>query len=370
MSTTKTPSKHFSKYLTHAINSSGQTVSIDSVPLGKECNCFCPACKSPLIAKNKGEKRVHHFAHQSGKDCGHAVESMLHILAKEKIREAFLTKDNFSIQFHRKSFCRKHNTCKYVRDHSCLHIISDSFNLKDFYDSCEQEITYDNIKRRSDLKIFSSKNPNKAPIYLEFCVTHASDTEKLHSGNKIIEIRIETEQDILELAQNGICESEPSDFYRYGYEEELPKIQFFGFKQEDENDESYNRTIRFKRFVLYRTGKSNFLNRTAKCNELTKQYPDTLLEVCIHEQYELPNIYKLIKYIAFQKFRIKNCTLCFNAIPSNFDGIKCRLYKQLNIPYEGIDTSRAIKCNHFRVKQQKIDSTLSEKIRNCCTVFE
>ena len=57
-----------------------------------------------------------------------------------------------------------------------------SFSIKKkYYDSCEQEICYDNIRRRSDLKIYSSTHPEREPIYIEFCVTHASDEAKLHS---------------------------------------------------------------------------------------------------------------------------------------------------------------------------------------------
>jgi hypothetical protein len=55
--------------------------------------------------------------------------------------------------------------------------------LKKYYDSCEQEICYDNIRRRSDLKIFSSTHPEREPIYIEFCVTHASDEAKHATDN-------------------------------------------------------------------------------------------------------------------------------------------------------------------------------------------
>ena len=41
------------------------------------------------------------------------------------------------------------------------------FDLKTLYDSCEQEITYDNIRRRSDLKFFSKEFPKRKPIYIE-----------------------------------------------------------------------------------------------------------------------------------------------------------------------------------------------------------
>lgn len=45
-------------------------IMIEDVPekeRGLECNCICPACKEPFIAR-MGEKNVHHFAH-SGKGC-------------------------------------------------------------------------------------------------------------------------------------------------------------------------------------------------------------------------------------------------------------------------------------------------------------
>ena len=80
-----------------------------------------------------------------------------------------------------------------------------------FYDSCEQEIQYDSINRRSDLKIFSSKKPQLAPIYIEFFVTHASDVSKLHNGGKIIEVKIESENDIQRIVDDGFIESSKCD---------------------------------------------------------------------------------------------------------------------------------------------------------------
>ena len=48
-----------------AENTNGEMVHVDSVPKGTACNCFCPHCKEPLIARNKGEIRKHGFAHHS-----------------------------------------------------------------------------------------------------------------------------------------------------------------------------------------------------------------------------------------------------------------------------------------------------------------
>lgn len=74
-------------YLTYAFDATGKLVHIDDVPTGKLCGCRCPHCKAPLIAKNSGEVRVHHFSHEDDHECGGAYESTLHLLAKEVLAE-------------------------------------------------------------------------------------------------------------------------------------------------------------------------------------------------------------------------------------------------------------------------------------------
>lgn len=81
--------KNEKAYLTYALNKDGDLVHIDSVPNGNDCACFCPHCKSELCAKNggSGTKMVHHFAHVSGADCVGAIESALHKMAKDVMKE-------------------------------------------------------------------------------------------------------------------------------------------------------------------------------------------------------------------------------------------------------------------------------------------
>lgn len=81
--------RNLKPYLTYALNKDGDLVHIDSVPNGNKCACFCPHCKSELCAKNGGlgEKKVHHFAHISGTDCVGAIESALHKMAKDVMKE-------------------------------------------------------------------------------------------------------------------------------------------------------------------------------------------------------------------------------------------------------------------------------------------
>lgn len=83
-------------YLQLALNGQKQIKSIYEVQTGIKCNCYCPVCNNALIAKNKdkypnqelklGEKTAH-FAHSNGSDCPNAGETMLHLIAKEVLKD-------------------------------------------------------------------------------------------------------------------------------------------------------------------------------------------------------------------------------------------------------------------------------------------
>ena len=47
-----------------AENAEGRMVHVDSVPGGLRCDCTCPNCHEPLLARH-GEKNEHGFAHHS-----------------------------------------------------------------------------------------------------------------------------------------------------------------------------------------------------------------------------------------------------------------------------------------------------------------
>lgn len=54
------------------------------VPLGKACDCTCPGCGAALYAKHcLAGRRVAHFAHAPGADCGAGGETAIHLAAKQ-----------------------------------------------------------------------------------------------------------------------------------------------------------------------------------------------------------------------------------------------------------------------------------------------
>lgn len=63
-------------------------IHIDNVEKGLACNCVCPHCRTPLVAK-KGEHNAKHFAHYNLNDCNHGTETALHLMAKNIIAQNF-----------------------------------------------------------------------------------------------------------------------------------------------------------------------------------------------------------------------------------------------------------------------------------------
>ncbi|MBU0637267.1 MAG: competence protein CoiA [Planctomycetes bacterium] len=57
----------------------GELLHISAVERGLRCNCVCPVCREPLVAR-KGPKVQHHFGHLPGANC--SAETVLHQLGK------------------------------------------------------------------------------------------------------------------------------------------------------------------------------------------------------------------------------------------------------------------------------------------------
>lgn len=351
---------HQKRLLTYAFDSSGNFVHIDKVAKGLACDCYCPSCKEKLVAKNGGMKRIHHFAHASGVDCERGYETMLHQLAKLRVQEAFLSKEVFYIDFEYRSYCPHVKTCTFVRYGNCYISTHKRFNLKKIYDSCEQEVQYDSINRRSDLKIFSSKNPQLTPIYIEFFVTHASDVSKLHNGGKIIEVKIESENDIQRIVDNGFIESGKHD--RGTLEaigsENINETTFWGFRSEDYNAININQEVEFSRYILYASGKSVCYQDRSLCKNIAKARKQSLLEICIHKHVTF-GVYEMLKYQGYKRFGIKSL-YCKNYVDSyDGSGKLCRLYKYLGLKrFEQHDTARAKDCPRFLVNQDEMNEEL------------
>ena len=357
----KKQQKH--EMLTYAIAKDGRLVHVDDVETGQKCACTCPACGEALIAKNNGIMRVHHFAHKSGVECEFAHESMLHLLAKERIQKAFLNSKSFWIDYEYTSYCPNYNQCKFKRYGDCFMKKKELFNLKDDYDCCEQEAEYDGIGGRSDLKIYSSSNLEIEPIYIEFCVTHASDLEKLHSGKKIIECVIESEEDIKEIVRNGFIEDEQID-ENFSSQIASSKRQFYGFwKKRYDNNEVASEIV-YSRYILFESGKVECAGScSVDCNVYKKEKlrQDSLYEVHFHSKNS-DKLAKFAKCLAYARFPIRNCFFCKNYVDKGINSACKYKYKMQvrAVPFMRLDTSVAETCDYYTFNQEEYDQIMQE----------
>lgn len=137
--------------LLYALNVDGKMVHIDSVPNGDKCGCVCPKCKGKLCAKNSGNVRIHHFSHYNGVKCEGDVESALHIMAKEVLKEIL---------------------CIHLPNISCPFYIHNELL---YLDSVDIEVPDQETNLRPDcVGYYGSKK-----IWIEFKRTHAIDKRKI-----------------------------------------------------------------------------------------------------------------------------------------------------------------------------------------------
>ena len=187
-----------------------------------------------------------------------------------------------------------------------------SVDLKNNYDTCEEEAGYKGF--RADLKLTHSEYPEREPIFLEIFVTHECKPDKIESGIKIIEIKIDSEIDVLRpIIENegSMVESKPYTPYNV---KTIPPIRFYNFERNVTPEYPLNR------FYLYRDG-NGLLRGCCEQNKITCQNVETehndlsLFEVAILEK-SVPNkqqygLYSLGLALAIKKgFKIKNCFFC------------------------------------------------------------
>lgn len=151
---------------------------------------FCPLCLSEMIPK-QGRKNKWHYAHKNSViKCSY--ESYLHKIAKELICNHFNNTSSFKINYCVANHCNIN--CSFNLNPKCTWPSRREFNLLDYYDTCEIEAEYKGY--RADLLLYNKLSSSLEPIFIEICVKHPCSQEKIESNIRIIEVKIESEDDI------------------------------------------------------------------------------------------------------------------------------------------------------------------------------
>jgi len=212
----------------YALDENKHLIHIDNA-IGKDKNVkyICPHCRREMIPK-QGMKKRWHFAHKENLDnCSY--ESYLHKLAKTKIRELFESNLRFNIRLPRKVVCCT-TECPIGQTQLCHREETVCLDIKKYYNICKEEGLIDDF--RADILL--TNEANYKPILIEIFVTHKSTEKKTHSNHRIIEIKIENEEDIEYIA---------SSYFGQNYNENEAwhlngKIAIFNFQLKERKEDN------------------------------------------------------------------------------------------------------------------------------------
>lgn len=319
----------------YAYNEEQSIINIQDVSL--ECRLkhtfYCISCGADMIAK-LGSKNTHHFAHKRDHKSCHP-ETYLHKLGKLLFKQRFEQSPQFEIEYLREMKCQKHLSCPFYTQ-QCSEDIYETFDLKSYFDTCSEEQTFDNY--RADLLISDSSGKHQDVIFIEIYVTHKSTEKKQHSGHRIIEVQVKSDDKLSSLIYAPTIK-------------ENEHIKFFGF----------NRTSKIKkilvkrhlfRFYLFQSGSayvSNFEDMPT-C-DIKKLNSRAILELNIDHGYlgEITTYHYGLVTALNMGYDIKNCILCKYQKTDSFGGERfCCLSKKFSTPTYP-DQSEANRCQYFRL---------------------
>lgn len=309
---------------------------------------YCIGCGVRLIPKVKGEEMQPHFAHKVQQEC--SQESYLHQLGKrlflEQYREALAHNTPFYIDISYANRCRKYDHLNIMPAKDCqLGSTVKRFDLTTYY----QEII---LEQRDgdfipDLLLRSQKNPQEK-IYIEIAVTSFLSEKKAHSGNRVIEIRLDSDADIKSISARHIT---ADDALLIGFDQaESPIV----------DSECHCAFKTYFVFYLFPTGKA-----ILKEKSLAAIAYDLRSKAIIHHKVLLPFdrndadlemglldspldkrdffIGELTK--AFEHgFKVRNCFLCrYHGVNLYDSGVYCRAKRM------ECSSNFAVECSWFRV---------------------
>lgn len=304
---------------------------------------LCLGCDTELVAKVRGEKRAKHFAHKPGTTC--APETYLHRLGKEVFHETYLaclaSGEAFSITLTHPRVCTKHRVLIRRR---CEHGVADrTFDLTRYYDGVRMEERDGAFV--PDLLLFSETRPEQR-LYVEIAVTHFLSEPKQGSGERIIEIPVESEEDVERIRERHLSEK---------------MARFVGFTPhpvEVADAECTCRSATYFALFIYESGRSCLKQGTLaelvawRRRRGTKVAYARLYEPRRAEGYDLGLDRASSAYVALlaeaqeKGFPVRNCFLCRYGGPSwdsfSKHGAFCKIARR------SLNSNEAVDCKKYK----------------------
>lgn len=261
----------------YAIDDDGKPIYIDYVTKEnrRQSHYHCYGCGAELFPV-LGDVREHHFRHEKDAICD--PDKYLHEFAKAAIKQRFDESDKFIVQYNARQICKQAKGCQFYSQFlwdECEQKGLYAINLKEYYDTCLLEKGYyqdlPNGKKKyiADLFLSNSQKPNQPPICIEIWVTHECTEDKKINGGRIIEIKIQKEEDV----KRPIIESD----------DEMYPVRFYNFQREIPIETS--KTFKHIKLLPGLHGKV-IVTDESTCKDELEFDPKATHEIILHESVQ------------------------------------------------------------------------------------
>ena len=323
----------------YALDDEGQLIEIKDAE-NKNEKFICPHCKSEMI-KRCGNIKAWHFAHKK-KKCDY--NKYLHTVAEVKIADWFNSSEHIYLKYYSLIMCPEHTVCK-LHKRRCNKKNKTEIDLKAYFGKAQIEKTFFKNNNKFVADIFCENNKDKTnPLFIEICVTHPCEQEKIDSGIKIIEFFIKSESDIENIINNPIKTCEHIKFHNFTPPQKIAN---------NNTSDKFKQNIR--KFILFPSMKACM--EEIECDKLQQRrgifelsIPYELdLEDCIPSFFLDGGFYKVAFAVANKHFSLRSCYLCKYQKYSEWDSINiCTLYKKYGTNKDCLQNN-AKDCSYFRI---------------------
>ena len=188
----------------YAYNEDKQLVDIHNVSVDyrKNHKFYCLHCGNEMVASLKDDYRRKHFRHKTTVECDY--DHYLHTLSEYLFKKAYDSASTFYLRYQKDLECIN-QSCKYKNRDCEFRTTQHDVNLKEWYPFCEIEkgITgKDGNNYIADI-LLTSDRLDVPPLLIEIFVTHECTDQKKRSGLWIAEMKIYSEEDIMNICKSG-----------------------------------------------------------------------------------------------------------------------------------------------------------------------
>lgn len=368
-----------------AMDENGDVHSIDSITQENRYDhrFFCLGCGKEMVPVLTKSGREQHFRHKVNEGTCNR-ETYLHNLGKKTLAKMFETQDQFLVSYYATNECPHKDICQvFNRFHNekCSGTTLQTVDLKMKYDTFEIEGSWDGF--RADVLLTSSKDPDLKPIFLEVAVSHDCTPEKIASGNQIIEIKVEKEEDIERPIVENLGDMVPITDERYYYQYRNYQIykpvrlfiMFHNFEKTLHMDDLW----KLDAFVVFDDGRHAQQEGFLPCSSAGKKYLKHsvfelgLLRENLQGRKPKHDFYNLgLSQALLHDHPMRHCTYCAKyrncLIPVSVSAVNARTGQPVKVPYNIYNASlrpdqidrykKAASCPDWRVNTKKCHEVL------------